>query len=179
MDSGHPRRGDVVRSPSPIGAAQRASSWSRAWAPAWLALALLATSMLAACTRSPQTLPGGTWRVVLQVPGGELPFGLEVAPAERGATAHPPVHLLNGADRIRVDEVSVEGNRVTMLMPGFKNRIDATLEGDLMRGTLTMVKAGATEQKIPLMARRGQSWRFTPLSAAAGAPGGTSAAAGP
>jgi thiol-disulfide isomerase/thioredoxin len=133
---------------------------------------LLLTALLSACARGPQALPGGSWRVVLQLPGGDLPFGLEVAPAERGSQAHPPVYLLNGPDRVRVDEVSVEGNRVTMLMPGFKNRIDATLEGDLMRGTLTMVKAGAVEQKIPLMARRGQSWRFTPPSAAAGAPGG-------
>jgi thiol-disulfide isomerase/thioredoxin len=133
---------------------------------------LLVTLALVGCARGPQSLPAGTWRVVLQLPGGELPFSLEVAPAERGAQAHPPVYLLNGPDRIRIDEVSVDANRVTMLMPGFKNRIDATLEGDLMRGALTMVKAGATEQKIPLVARRGQAWRFTPPSASAGAPGG-------
>ena len=144
----------------------------RTASPGWWAVVVLAASLLTGCARGPEALPGGTWRVVLQLPGGELPFSLEVAEAERGATAHPPVYLLNGPDRIRVDEVRVEGNRVTMLMPGFKNRIDATLEGDLMRGTLTMVKAGATEQKIPLAARRGQAWRFTPLSAAAGAPGG-------
>ncbi len=128
--------------------------------------------MLTACARGPQALPSGTWRVVLQLPGGELPFSLEVNPADRRAMVHPPVHLLNGPDRIRVDEVRVEGNHVTMLMPGFKNRIDATLEGDLMRGTLTVLKAGAAEQKIPFSARRGQAWRFTPPSAAAGAPGG-------
>jgi thiol-disulfide isomerase/thioredoxin len=151
-------------------AAGRAGATTRS--PAWWAVLLLAASMLTSCARGPEALPSGTWRVVLQLPGGELPFGLEVAEAERGGQAHPPVHLLNGPDRIRVDEVSVAGNRVTMLMPGFKNRIDATLEGDLMRGTLTMVKPGATEQKIPLTARRGQAWRFTPLSAAAGAPGG-------
>jgi thiol-disulfide isomerase/thioredoxin len=115
----------------------------------------------AGCARAPEVLPAGTWRATLALPGGELPFGLEVeAPRERG-TAHPPVYILNGEDRIPADEITLERGAVTILLPGFKNRIDATLVGDELRGTLTMVKAGAREQKIPFAARRGPSWRFT------------------
>ena len=139
-------------------------------ASAWLASLLLAVA-LAGCARDPKPLPAGPWRAALELPGGELPFGLEVAPAPPGAKAHPPVYLLNGPDRVEIDEVTVAGNRVTMLMPGFKNRIDATLEGDVLRGTLTMVKAGAKEQQIPFTARRGQTWRFSPPEAAADTPG--------
>ena len=137
-------------------------------------LLLSVALLLVGCARTPQPLPPGPWRAVLELPGGELPFGLEVSPARPGVRSHPPVYLLNGPDRVEVDEVTVEGSRVTMLMPGFKNRLDATLDGDLLRGTLTMVKSGAREQKIPFTARRGQTWRFTPPGdvPGAGGPGG-------
>ncbi len=132
---------------------------ARAVAAAFTVAVVLAST---GCTRAPQVLPDGPWRGTLELPGGELPFGLEVAPVRSGVSGHPPVYLLNGPDRVEIDEVSVADNRVTMLMPGFKNRIDATLDGDRLRGTLTMVKSGAREQKIPFSARRGQTWRFSP-----------------
>ncbi len=119
----------------------------------------------AGCARAPQVLPAGPWRATLQMPGGDLPFGLEVAAAAPGTKTHPPVYLLNGTDREQIDEITIDGNRVTMLMPGFKNRIDATLEGERLAGTLTMVKSGAEEQKIPFQAQHGQTWRFTPPAA--------------
>ncbi len=129
----------------------------------WLLPVLLVA--LAGCSRAPQVLPAGPWRATLQMPGGDLPFGLEVAAAVPGTKAHPPVFLLNGPDREQIDEITIDGNRVTMLMPGFKNRINARLEGERLIGTLTMIKAGAQEQKIPFQAQRGQTWRFTPPDA--------------
>ena len=131
-----------------------------------------AAALLAGCARGPEHLPAGRWRATLELPGGTLPFGLEVAAARGRSTAHPPVYILNGSDRIQVDEVRVEQGAVSMLMPGFKNRIDATLDGETLRGTLTMVKAGAREQKIPFAAQRGASWRFTAPGAAAAPPAG-------
>ncbi|MCU0760255.1 MAG: TlpA family protein disulfide reductase [Steroidobacteraceae bacterium] len=138
------------------------------------ALASIVGALLLAggCARGPEVLPAGSWRATLALPGGTLPFGLEVAAREGRGNAHPPVYILNGSDRIRVDEVSVEGGAVTLLLPGFKNRIDATLAGDQLRGTLTMVKAGAKEQKIPFAAQRGPAWRFTPPAAPSAPPAG-------
>jgi thiol-disulfide isomerase/thioredoxin len=141
-------------------------------APGALAALLAALLLAAGCSRAPQVLPAGTWRATLALPGGTLPFGLEVAARDGRGAAHPPVYILNGADRLQVDEVSVAGDAVTLLLPGFKNRIDATLAGDELRGTLTMVKAGAKEQKIPFTAQRGAAWRFTPPGAASAPPAG-------
>jgi thiol-disulfide isomerase/thioredoxin len=130
------------------------------------------TLLAVGCARGPERLPAGTWRATLELPGGPLPFGLEVGDAPGREGAHPPVFILNGSDRIEVDEVTVDGAAVRILMPGFKNRIDATLAGDELRGTLTMVKAGAKEQQIPFAAKRGAAWRFTPPGSAAVPPAG-------
>lgn len=125
----------------------------------------LAATLLIGCARALDSLPEGAWRGTLQLPGGELPFGIEVTATKATSGGHPEVYLINGSDRVLIDEVSVEGSRVTMLMPGFKNRIDATLQGESLRGTLTLVKAKGLEQKIPFAAQHGQAWRFTPPGA--------------
>lgn len=129
-----------------------------------LPIALL--MILNACTR--ETVPEveglrvGPWRAVLQVPGGELPFGLSVMARE----GRPIVTLVNGTSRVEVTEITVKDGEVTMLMPGFENRLVARIEGGRLQGTLTMVKAGGKLQLIPFSAEHGQAWRFSPPSAA-------------
>lgn len=114
----------------------------------------------------------GPWRAVLQVPGGELPFGFTVS-ARNGKAL---VTLINGASRVEVDEISVKDGEATLLMPGFENRIVARIDGGTLQGTLTMVKAGGVLQQIPFTAIHGQTHRFTAVdggaaaSAQAGAP---------
>ena len=111
----------------------------------------------------------GTWRATLQLPGGETPFSLEVD-RDQGATV---ATLVNGEGRVRIPELSMDGSRLTLRMPGFENRIEATLSDDRMDGTLVVIKSKGVEQRIPFTARHGETWRF---SAAAGA---TPAADGP
>ena len=122
---------------------------------------LLMVTLLNACARdtTPQIegLRVGPWRAVLQVPGGELPFGFTVA--ERNGK--PVVTLINGASRIEVDEITVKDGEATLLMPGFENRIVARIEDGTLRGTLTMVKANGVLQQIPFAATHGETVRFT------------------
>jgi len=99
----------------------------------------------------------GLWRAVLQVPGGDLPFGLEFA-TEQGRRH---AVLINGDDRVRIDEIKIDGERITLRMPGYENRIEASFKEDSMEGTLTMIKSGGKPQIIPLTARYGEQWRFT------------------
>ncbi|MGH8496164.1 MAG: hypothetical protein ACREVN_08505, partial [Gammaproteobacteria bacterium] len=69
----------------------------------------LVASLLAACTPSaPPDLQPGTWRVSLTVPGGELPLTMEVS----GPPEAPQVHFVNGAERVAVPDVRIDGNRV-------------------------------------------------------------------
>ncbi|MBU6378985.1 MAG: TlpA family protein disulfide reductase [Gammaproteobacteria bacterium] len=118
--------------------------------------------MLNACSQdnTPQVdgLRVGPWRAVLQVPGGELPFGMSVAAKD----GKPVVTLVNGPNRVEVTEITVQDDEATMLMPGFENRLVARVDGGRMQGTLTMVKAGGVLQKIPFTATHGETWRFSP-----------------
>ncbi|HUO82968.1 MAG TPA: TlpA disulfide reductase family protein [Gammaproteobacteria bacterium] len=115
-----------------------------------------ALALLAACAeRAPVGLPAGTWRVVLAVPGGDLPLSMEVA----GDPESPDVHFINGAERVRVPEVTVDGNRVALVLTGFSNRVDATLDGETLDGTLTVIKSYG-EQRIPFRAVHGETHRF-------------------
>ncbi|HEV7633379.1 MAG TPA: TlpA disulfide reductase family protein [Steroidobacteraceae bacterium] len=123
------------------------------------AFALLLTLLLTSCSRdtTPTAAPwAGSYRAVLTLPGGELPFGLELA-EESG---RPLATLVNGAERIRVPEVLVQGSQFTLSMPGFNNQIVARYADGTLEGTLTMVKTGGRNQAIPLKATRGKDYRF-------------------
>lgn len=131
----------------------------------WM-LPMIAMLGLAACSRTDGGPREGVWRAVLQLPGGELPFTIEFTREQGGRVAY----LVNGPDRTRVNEIAVNGDAVTLRMPGFNNRIDATLEGDTLSGTLTMVKPKGKDQQIPFRARYGDAFRFSPDGPADGAP---------
>lgn len=144
--------------------------YSRWLTPAWVLCALA----LGACQRnSPETKPAdtgvqaGTYRVVLQTPGGELPFGLTLA-EENGRWV---AYLVNGPERLPVDEVAVSGTHLEILMPGYENRLIADAAGDTLKGEIVLSKADAKQQHVPLQAQLGQSYRFyAPTAAAPGAP---------
>lgn len=147
-------------------------------------VALLAVAVLAGCDQRDDAQSGGkgvntaaplatgAWRGVLTLPGGDLPFGLEIEAQGDQVRAV----LVNGNERTRVDEVKVDGITLTMRMPGFENTLTATVEGDTLRGEVLMVKLGARNQRIPFRAQHGQDWRFA-RDAEATAPAGTAAAA--
>lgn len=124
-------------------------------------LPLVALMTLNACSRDTtpeiEGLRVGPWRAVLQVPGGDLPFGMSIAAKD----GKPIVTLINGPNRVDVTELTINDNEVTMLMPGFENKIVAKIDGSALRGTLTMVKAGGKLQLIPFVAMHGQTWRFS------------------
>lgn len=116
-------------------------------------------------------LATGAWRGALALPGGELPFGLEIETEGDSIRAV----LVNGSERTRVDEVTIDGSTLTMRMPGFENTLSATIAGDTLRGEVLMVKLGAKNQRIPFTAKHGQDWRFA-RDAQAAAPDATAAA---
>lgn len=133
-------------------------------------LALVAMATLGACGAAGDSAgpaapgPGrgeprqGPWRAVLTLPGGELPFGLELEHEGQRWVAT----LVNGSDRTRVDEVEVRDGMLTLRMPGYENRIAARIERDVLRGELLMVKPAGNDQRIPFEARFGERHRFAP-----------------
>jgi hypothetical protein len=119
---------------------------------ALLALAVLTT----ACGSRSRELEPGTYRAVLELPGGELPFGLDVAKEEQGVV----LYLVNGEERVRVDEVTVADGRVTAKMPGYENTLTAEVRGGKLTGEVSLLRAGGERQVLPLRAEAGKAWRF-------------------
>jgi peroxiredoxin len=98
----------------------------------------------------------GTYRATLELPGGELPFGLEIVRENEKYVAY----LVNGAERVRVPEVTVADGRIEMLMPGFENTLAARIDDDELKGDVTLVKRDAKNQVIPFTATYGVEYRF-------------------
>lgn len=124
-----------------------------------LALLSLLTA-LAGCGPSP--IEPGTWRGVLRVPGGELPFGLELTRQEGGERKAWQASLVNGASRLQIADVRVDGGRLEMSIPGYVNTVSARTRRDRLEGSVTLVDRGGEEREIPFVARRGESHRFFP-----------------
>ncbi len=124
-------------------------------------------ALLSACHReTPQGASAagvkmGIYRAVLTLPGGELPFGLALE-AEGPKTV---AYLLNGKERIPLNEVTVSGSHLEIRMPGYENRLSADADGDRLAGEVILSKADAKRQHIMLHAQRGQDFRFFEKSA--------------
>ena len=104
------------------------------------AFVVLAGLVVAAgCGSRSRELQPGSYRAVLELPGGELPFGLDVAREESGLV----LDLVNGKERVRVPEVVVEAGRLTARMPGYENVLTAAISGDELEGEVTLVCAQA------------------------------------
>jgi thiol-disulfide isomerase/thioredoxin len=98
----------------------------------------------------------GVYRAVLTLPAGELPFGLELG-REGTATVG---YLLNGKERVKLDEMTIAGRHLEIRMPGYENRLTADADGDRLVGEVVLSKSGARQQHIPLHAQLGYDYRF-------------------
>jgi thiol-disulfide isomerase/thioredoxin len=123
---------------------------------------VLVTLGLGGCTReaphgeSAAAVRMGTYRAVLTLPAGELPFMLDLAPEATGTVGY----LVNGRERVKLDEVTVTGAHLEIRMPGYENRLVADARGDELRGEVILVKLGGKQQHLPLHAQRGRQFRF-------------------
>ena len=123
---------------------------------------LLAAAMVAGCGSRNRELQPGIYRAVLEVPGGELPFELDVAKEESGVV----LYLVNGEERVRVNEVTVAEGELTAVMPGYENTLKVRISGDELEGEMELLRAGGQTQVLPFKAKLGTTWRFfeKPLS---------------
>jgi thiol-disulfide isomerase/thioredoxin len=103
----------------------------------------------------------GSYRVVLQTPGGELPFGLDLLRQDSQVVGY----LVNGQERLLLSEVKITGPHLEIRMPGYANVLTADAAGDQLQGDLFLVKLGGKNQHVPLHATLGESYRFFKSSA--------------
>ena len=136
------------------------SRQAKVWRNAALAV-LLAAAASSGCQRTPG-VQMGTYRGVLSVPGGDLPFGLVLE--QQGAAVVG--YLVNGPERLPLNEVKVSGARLEIRMPGYENRLVADAGGGSLHGEVVIDKLGGKEQHVPFQAQLGPTYRFFPSTAA-------------
>jgi thiol-disulfide isomerase/thioredoxin len=113
---------------------------------------------LGACSKpSSKDLQPGSYRAVLDTPGGKsVPFGLDIAREEKG----PVLYLINGPERIRVTEVSSAPGKLTARMPGYETTLEASIDGGDLEGTIRLVHDRGRTLELPFRAKLGETWRF-------------------
>ena len=109
-----------------------------------LALLLVAAALAGGCGSRSRELQPGSYRAVLELPGGELPFGLDVAREEAGTV----LYLVNGEERVRVTEVTVAEGQLTAKMPGFESTLTAAVRGRKLEGEVALLRAGGERQVL-------------------------------
>jgi len=122
-----------------------------------LILAVASTS----CSRT-EAPPLGVYRVVVSTEGGDLPFGLELARED----GKPVAYLINGPERARSTDVQLEGNKLSVKMAGYQNRIEAAYADGRFEGTLYILRPRGVVKEFRLVAMPGEGWRFFPKPAA-------------
>lgn len=121
-----------------------------------LALLLTVTALTAGCGSRSRELAPGTYRATLELPGGELPFGLDVAKEEQGFV----LYLVNGEERVRVTDVTAADGRVAATLPGAENTLTAEIRGRKLTGEVSLRRAGGEREVLPFRAEAGKAWRF-------------------
>jgi thiol-disulfide isomerase/thioredoxin len=127
-----------------------------------IGLAALLTLGLVACGHGGGDIEPGVYRAVLQLPGGELPFGLDLEHESTGWAGY----LLNGSERLKLSEVAVDGSHLQIKMPGYLNRLTADAHGDRLQGEVVISKPEGKDQHLPLSAQFKQTYRFFPQRSA-------------
>lgn len=129
-------------------------------------LILLLGSLLLACGRGDPDAgqpPLGTYRGVLSVAGGDLPFGLELT-RENGALV---AYLVNGPERARAPDVRLEGDRLEIRMPGYPHKLEARFKDARFEGHINFLRPRGVIRTVRFVGMPGQDWRFFPKPDAA------------
>jgi len=118
---------------------------------------LLAVALsLAACEQSTEIdvnpkLQSGYWRASIQLPGGDIDTGFEFSQEGEVWKAY----LINGQERVLIDEVHYENGELTLRFPAFNNHIKARLVDGNLIGDLTLVRRHGNTQVLPFTATPG------------------------
>jgi hypothetical protein len=120
-----------------------------------LVLASLAF-LAAACDYFDRDLRPGSYRATLETPVGELPFGLDIA-QESGRFV---LFLINGEERVRIDDVRLEGRKLTASVPGSQATLALEVRRRSLEGELTLPREGGPPLTLPLKAQYGKTHRF-------------------
>ena len=96
----------------------------------------------------------GMWRAILSLPDSELPFNFEI----KRVNDTTFVEIINGDERLKVTDITIEGDSIFMIMPVFGTEIRAKSVNGLMQGNFINYTRKVTH--IPFTARVNEAYRF-------------------
>ncbi len=123
---------------------------------------------VSACNQPPSVserpiLQTGYWQASITLPGGNIETGIEISRAGEVYQAS----LVNGQERVRINEVSFLDGELLLRFPAFNNEIRATLIDGKLLGELTIVGRFGKTQVMPFSAipgnERNQEGSDTPM----------------
>jgi thiol-disulfide isomerase/thioredoxin len=120
----------------------------------------LAWAAAAALMVLPPPSPAGSWRAVLDLAGGRLPFTLEIT----GGAGSWKAKLCNGRLCQALSDVRVRGDTIALEIADYAASIAAVMRGDSLDGTYRNV-GNRGPRVIPFRAARGR-WPVTAAPAA-------------
>jgi peroxiredoxin len=111
---------------------------------------------VSACDKPPvveetPVLQSGYWQASIMLPGGEIETGIEISRFGESYQAS----LINGQERVRIDEVSFADGELLLRFPAFNNEIRARLVDDSLNGELTIVRRFGETEVMPFAATPG------------------------
>jgi len=120
-------------------------------------LTCLVFFFLLSCNEHNQTkidLPLGTWKGIISQQGQELPFLFESS--KRGGKTI--ITLLNGEERLEIDEVSLKGDSIYITFNFFDTEIKAKIDGQELKGAYN--KRYSDGHVLPFYAKFNETDRF-------------------
>ncbi len=102
---------------------------------------------------APSGLPTGYWQATITLPGGDIETGIELSRDGENYRAS----LINGQERVRIDEVSFVDGELLLRFPAFNNEIRATFADGQLNGKLTLIQRFGETQVMPFAAARGNA----------------------
>ncbi|HAC23770.1 MAG TPA: hypothetical protein DCE81_02520 [Cytophagales bacterium] len=113
--------------------------------------------MIISCSQ-PADLKTGTWRGVIRMQEQDLPFTFDVEKTNEDYR----LYMKNASERLLLDEVSVAGDSVKIVLHVFDAELRARIKGNVLDGTF--VKNYAPSGNLPFRATFGDDYRFIPKS---------------
>lgn len=123
-----------------------------------IVIAALTLVSLAGCLAKKETqqvLKTGTWRATIEIQGQPLPFNIDI---EKDNADGYDVYLRNAEERLLLDEVTVTGDSVDIVLHVFDADIKARIKGDTLQGEF--IKNYEKDYNLPFLAVYGQTYRF-------------------
>ena len=124
-----------------------------------IVLLFIISLFLVGCSKQEnRKIESGKYRAELSTAGGKLPFYFEIKSNDGINTAN----LLNGAETVKIDKVHIWDDSLKLYLPAFNSTIEAMKSDSGLIGNLTLVKANAVLQVIPLRAEQNINYLFFP-----------------